>query len=215
MRVERFRDVLDTGSPVSIGSIPKFLFMGENYPLAPVYSGVDMDVISQQLGKPVDALLGMDVLCNYHIYINLSLNRVMFSNNLLPNIQGESIPVKLMMNIPVIELEVNGITQNLFLDTGSPLNYLAAEFTKGMQPVDTAKDTYPGIGEFTTSIYELPVNIAGVTLPFRFGVLPKQLEISMLVNGITGILGTELYRNFNVLLAFPESRVVLAPFDTQ
>ncbi len=214
MRVERFRDVLDTGSPVSIGSIPKFLFMGENYPLAPAYSGVDMDVISQQLGKPVDALLGMDVLCNYHIYINLSLNRVMFSNNLLPNIQGESIPVKLMMNIPVIELEVNGITQNLFLDTGSPLNYLAAEFTKGMQPVDTAKDTYPGIGEFTTSIYELPVNIAGVTLPFRFGVLPKQLEISMLVNGITGILGTELYRNFNVLLAFPESRVVLAPFDT-
>ncbi len=74
----------------------------------------------------------------------------------------------------------------MFLDTGSPLNYLAAEFTRGLQSVDTAKDTYPGAGEFTTPIYELPINIAGVTHPFRFGVLPPALEKTLLAAGVKG-----------------------------
>ncbi|MBP8856592.1 MAG: VWA domain-containing protein [Anaerolineaceae bacterium] len=212
VRVERFKDVLDTGSPVSIGGIPKFLFMGEMYPLLKDYQGVDIQAISQQIGKGVDAMLGMDVLKNYHILINLQQNQAVFSNVRIDEIQGERAKMEAVMGIPVISVPVNNTALNLFLDTGSPLNYLSSDLVKGLQEVDTARDTYPGFGEFSTPIYELPVTIAGKTLPFRFGVLPELLEKALLLSGVRGILGTELFDHFKVQMSFPDRTVEFEPF---
>lgn len=211
IRVERFKDVLDTGSPVSIGGIPKFLFMGEMYPLLQDYLGVDVQTVSQQIGKGVDAMLGMDVLKNYHILINLQQNQAIFSNSRIDEIQGERTRMEVVMGIPVISVPVNNTALNLFLDTGSPLNYLSSDLVQGLQAVDTARDTYPGFGEFSTSIYVLPVSIAGKTMPFRFGVLPELLEKALLLSGVKGILGSELFHAFKVQMSFPSGEVEIEP----
>lgn len=212
IRVERFKDVLDTGSPVSIGGIPKFLFMGEMYPLLKDFLGVDVQTVSQQIGKSVDALLGMDVLKNYHILINLEQDQAIFSLGRIDEIQGQVIQMETIMGVPVIDVPVNNLSTKMFLDTGSPLNYLTSELAQGLQEVDTARDTYPGFGEFSTPIYELPITIAGKTMPFRFGVLPELLEKALLLSGVQGILGSELFHHFKVQMSFPTGVVEFEPY---
>ncbi|GEM_PF-379380 len=215
IHVDRFLDVLDTGSPVSIGNIHKFLFMGEMFRLHEEYLGVDTHTVSQQVGKQIDAMLGMDILHNYTVTIHYTGRRVYFSKNGSFLVNGERMEMKDVMGIPFIQVPVNGATQKMLLDTGSPLNYLTSGATRGLQQVDTAKDTYPGIGEFVTPIYEMPVSIAGVTVPLRFGNLPSLLESSLMVSGTQGILGTEIYRYFDVAFAFPEHRIFIAPANSQ
>jgi Ca-activated chloride channel family protein len=211
IRVERFKDVLDTGSPVSIGGIPKFLFMGEMYPLLRDYLGVTVQTVSQQIGKGVDALLGMDILKNYHILINLEQDQAVFSQGRIDEIQGQVIQMETIMGVPVIDVPVNNLSTKMYLDTGSPLNYLSSELAQGLQEVDTARDTYPGFGEFSTPIYELPVTIAGKTMPFRFGVLPELLEKALLLSGVQGILGSELFHHFKAQMSFPDGMVEFEP----
>ncbi|MEN6435575.1 MAG: VWA domain-containing protein [Anaerolineaceae bacterium] len=214
MHMDRFLDVLDTGSPFSIGNIHKFLFMGDMFRLHEEYLGVDTHMISQQVGEQIDAMLGMDILQNYSVTICNAGRRVYFSKNGSFLVNGERMEMDDVKGIPFIQVPVNGEAQKLFLDTGSPLNYLNSRVTQGLQQLDTARDTYPGIGEFTTPIYELPVTIAGVTVPFRFGNLPQTLESSLMVSGIQGILGIEIYRHFDVAFAFPEHRILIAPANS-
>jgi Ca-activated chloride channel family protein len=215
MRVDRFFDVLDTGSPVSIGNIHKFLFMGDMFRLHEEYLGVDARTISQQVGESIDAMLGMDILQNYTITICNAGRRVYFSKYGSFLINGERMEIDYVKGIPFIEVQVNDESQKMFLDTGSPLNYLASRVTRGLQQVDSAKDTYPGIGEFTTPIYELPVTFAGVTVPLRFGNLPSILEASLMVSGINGILGTEIFRHFDVAFEFPKHQILIVPANSQ
>jgi hypothetical protein len=60
-------------------------------------------------------------------------------------------------------------------------------------------------------VYELPVVIAGQQLTMRCGVLPPALDQAIRLTGASGIIGTQLYESFTVILAYPDNEIVLLP----
>jgi len=48
-------------------------------------------------------------------------------------------------------------------------------------------------------------------MPFRFGVLPELLEKALLLSGVKGILGSELFHAFKVQMSFPSGEVEFEP----
>lgn len=193
--------LIDTGSPVSIHSDSKLIFMNYKFDVKESFSGISIDDLNDFLGTKISTLLGMDILKYYRIIFDYPNNRMTFSTKNL-NIEGEKIPLKLVSLIPVIEAEVNGLATPCFFDTGASLSYFSKSLTKDMKVTGEENDFYPGFGRFSTSTFQVNVEVGTKKLTVNCGNLPLALESKLLrlVNGNNGILGYDLLMNFKIYM---------------
>ena len=120
--VDGKRALIDTGSPVSLGHVPEFDFLGNSWPLQSSMAGVSFDAICSLLGFQVDVLVGMDILMNYHMVIRSRLREITFSST-IPAVDGASTELDYRMSVPVVTVEINGQSRKAFFDTGAKLCY--------------------------------------------------------------------------------------------
>jgi Ca-activated chloride channel homolog len=207
-RIEGLSVLIDTGVPISVGDQTEWYFLNEVHKLSQGYMGVTLEYLNKMVGTRVDILLGTDIMRKYHITLNLSRNDINFSTR--PLIQsGIRIPIETFMGVPSIQCLVDGKEYEMFVDTGAKLSYVTQQIASHYPSIGKEQDFYPGMGEFETSVYEIPLQVGKLYFTLRCGVLPQLLEMSLGIAGKSGIIGSELYQKYLVDLAFPDNEILL------
>lgn len=205
------RLLLDTGSPMSFGTPPTLRLVGHDRPLQLRHPNTTIAQLAEQVGAPLDALLGQDILGDLHCVIDWRGQTAIFSSSPLP-FEGQRFPIEKIAGIPVLTATLDGQPLRVFVDTGAKLSYLAPDSAVRHLPNGEASDFYPGFGAFTTPLYPMPVHIEDLSLNVAFGVLPPHLHASLLGDRADGILGSDLLRAFQVYFALPENEIGLRPY---
>ena len=206
--VEGEQVLIDSGAPTSVGDQPEWTFMDQMFPLIKNYMGVTTEFLSQQIDTPIDILLGSDILKTTSFMVDTRGEIVVFDPE-EPTKGGVKVPLSFSMSIPMINVILDGNPILMFLDTGAKISYLKKELVSTIEQVGTANDFYPGYGEFKTPVFRVPMIISGEEITLSCGVLPQLLEFTLLLGGSSGIIGTELMKEYKILFSYQKNEVSL------
>lgn len=200
--------LIDTGIPITIGSEPKWHFLNEVFTLSTDYMGVTCEYVTKMVGTQVDILMGCDILQRYFVLFDEIRKSIHFS---VSPFMTSGLPVCMadFMGVPSIECTLDEKTQQMFLDTGAKLSYVSQKIATLNNSIGKEHDFYPGLGEFETDVYEIPMVIGTTKVILRCGVLPPALDITLLVTGKVGIIGSDLFCNRRIEIAFPRNLLVI------
>jgi len=203
--------LIDTGSPVSIGKLTSWTFLGRPVNLLEELHGFNLDYLSQQVGMPLDVLMGMDVLKDYNLLIDDQVGTVIFSPDgfMMPYITRLPL-TEYLMKVPAVEVEVEGHQMKLVLDTGARFSFLPNNFIIDREEKGKEHDFYPGIGEFDTPIYSVPMRLNGEMFLLTCGILPPTLEMALQATGVNGLLGMDLLDRYVLQLALRDNLLMLS-----
>jgi hypothetical protein len=207
------RMLLDTGSPMSFGASPTLQLLGQDYVLQPQHPRTTIAQLAEQVGTPLDALLGQDILGGLYYVLDWRGRTLSVSPAPLP-FQGQRFAVEKLGGLPVLTITLGQQRLRVFVDTGAKLSYLAAGLADRHPLSDQASDFYPGFGVFTTSLHTIPLHIGRLNLEVQFGVLPARLQATLLGDHADGILGSDLLKACRVYFALPENQIGLAIYET-
>ncbi len=206
IQVDDFTILIDTGSPSTIHVTDTLVFNNQTYQCSTNYMGLTVESLSELLGMKITTLLGADILKNYAILFNYPEQQVTFSEEEL-KLEGESFSIESFMDIPIIKATIKEQELKFFLDTGAKLSYLSSTYTQGETSLGEASDFYPGVGKFTTPVYELPTILGSSTLQIQYGNLPEILQLTLMLGGTNGILGSDLFTSKTILLDLKKKRL--------
>lgn len=208
-RIDDQHILVDSGSPVSAGKRAEWIFMNQSHQLATSALGVSPAYLSQEIGHPVDMLMGTDILKHYVLTVDLKNGILNFSEHAVKIGKFRAF-FKVMAGVPIIRGKLAGETVEMFVDTGAKLTYVEKQMVAGLTPIRQEQDFYPTIGRFTTPVFELPLEInGGVKLQAQVGILPEKLESTLLVTGAKAILGTQLFKHYTISMDFVNREIWL------
>ena len=200
--------LIDTGAPTSVGNTSRLDFAGKSHMVLEEYMGVTPDSLSGSVGTTLSGLVGVDILSPFDILIDPSVCRIVMSEEEL-SIDGNSLSVDAFMGIPIIDAVVSDVTVRMFFDTGAKHSYLKPELIKIFPTTGVENDFYPGLGEFSTQIFSVPIRIGSKETTLQMGILPKLLQATLMMANTDGILGTALLDVFTILFAPRLKRISL------
>jgi hypothetical protein len=208
--IEGGKFVLDTGSPMSMAAVPGLNFRGKDLQLPGNIMGLTPTQLSGFIVTKVHGLLGTDVLNEGDLLLDFERGKLVVPGAPLP-LEGEAIPFKPVMGVPLVEASVDGQAYGFFFDTGARISYFQEEdvLAKG-QKIGTDEDFYPGFGRFETETYRLEVKLVSRAFFLVTGTLPAMLGLSLGMAGADGIIGNEALQGLKRLAYMPgRSRIVL------
>lgn len=204
--------LIDTGAPSSFGDTSPLAFAGNSYPMQSTYMGISLPSLSESIGTPINALIGADILNQYDIFIDPVVHTFSVTEGELP-LSEATLVLDSFMGLPIIEARVGQDTVRMFFDTGAKLSYLAPDRTGVYEAVGTERDFYPGFGDFTTNVYDIPIKLASESLVLRVGNLPMLLHMTLMMASTSGILGTAILRTHKVVFAPRRQKLALQRID--
>lgn len=185
--------LLDTGAPGSFGGAPLISLAGEEFALENEYLGLTPASLSRFLGMDCRGLLGMDVLGNFDIVLDVPNGEVTVSQDELA-FEGSRVELEDFLGIPIVPVHVGGSQRRVFLDTGAQISYFSPEVLQAFPAAGKVKDFYPGLGEFETGTHLVEVELGGAKYALRSGELPLLLGFTLHLADSEGIVGNELFR---------------------
>jgi len=194
--------LLDTGAPTSFGETDSIVINDQRFDLASDYLGLDAEQLSSLTKHKIFGLIGVDVLNQFEIVMDIANEKIVFSNKEIA-MDGNILEMRKFMGIPIVKAGIDGADKNLFFDTGAQISYWHDEGLKGYQSIDMMEDFYPGFGEFKTNVYLVNMTLGNEEFSIRCGVLPSMLAMSLSMGGTEGILGNELLKD-RVVGYFPK-----------
>lgn len=194
---KQLRLLIDTGAPSTVADSSPLAFAGGSFRTQRNYMGISLESLSTSVGTPVNALVGVDILNQYDIFIDPTTHTLNMTEDELP-LAGQSLGLDNFMGIPIVEVLVGQDNVRMFFDTGAKLSYLDPDRTNAFQSVGTEKDFYPGIGVFSTNAYDIPILLGTEIVVLRVGNLPQPLHMNLMMAGTGGILGTAILRTHKV-----------------
>ncbi len=200
--------LVDTGVPISIGKEKEFYFLNQAHPLSPEFMGVTLGTLEKMVGTHIGCVMGADILKKFFVTFDLPADRISFSDQLQIKPVG-AIPLTDFMGSPIATCVIDGAEYQVFIDTGTKLSYISQKIAAKYTSIGKETDFYPGLGEFETQVFNIPLTLGDVQLELRCGVLPELLETTLRVTGKSGIIGTELFKKYRVRLALPNHALYL------
>jgi len=202
--------LLDTGSPVSLGSCGTLEIDGSVYEVQDSCMTLPWNDLRMLIGIDVDALLGMDVISEFDLTLNPVDSQVTFDReNRLED--RESVQLRLFAEIPVLEVKIQGRPVKVFFDTGARLSYIDRTLTWAGECLGHEFDFHPSMGRFETQTFMTTVEIDGYEAELKTGVLPESLRRKLIVLGIKGILGTTLLEHYTITFSSRGRCIKLIP----
>jgi hypothetical protein len=193
------RVLLDTGSPLSFHSNGIIALGGESFNVPTSLMGTDAGYVSNNVGVPIDGLVGMDILgCG--VLIDVPAGRIVFGEST----EGRTrVPSQSFFGYLSADMDIRGRRARMLIDTGAPTSYVAPSMTDGLPTLDTVTDFNPMVpgGTFSTPIFEFTASFAGQEFTMRAGYLPTILSAPLAIIGIDGIVGMELLKRQSLLIA--------------
>lgn len=204
--------LLDTGSPVSLTNMNSFLFGGHEFSGHRNIGGKGISEVSEQLGKDIDVLVGMDVLHLFTLIIDYK-NLILGVYEQNPTDYNNVCTVhlnKVAMGAITIPMSVEGTILNFALDTGAKISYINHRITSSDTPTDNRQDFNPLFGYFSTPIFPKSVKVGDMDFLCNFGNLPQMAELPLSMMGIGGVIGFDLFSAFKVCLDFKNDVMYLS-----
>ncbi len=195
--------LLDTGSPTTFSSVRPLTIDGRRFPVDESFSGVRPQDVSDLVGLQVSGLLGVDVLNEFDIIMDIPGGTIAFSTQPL-DFGGEVVDLKMVMNLPTVLVQVGETALSVLLDTGAQISYLEDELLANCEPAGCVGDFHPIVGRFTTRTYRADIHLGSRSMTVRCGGLsglPDLLLKNLLapvpgLAGVRGVLSNEPFRGF-------------------
>lgn len=208
------RLLIDTGAPLSVGESSSLVLADETYQIAREYMGVTPVSLSKSIGSSIHALIGADILNRFDVIIDPSQS-IFTLNDEEEELAGIPIELDDFMGIPIVSASVGERTIRMFFDTGAKLSYLVPELTETLPCEGIEQDFYPGIGNFYTDTFKVPISIGSAEFTLRVGVLPKILQMTLMMADTAGIIGTAILGSYSVCLASRRRVMSLRKLSTE
>lgn len=183
--------LLDTGAPTSFGESDNITIGEYTMKLANSYMGLTAKKLSAYIGMECSGLIGTDILNKFDHIIDVSGGTHTISSGVL-HCTGHELPLTWFMDIPIIQANIKGNDYNLFFDTGAQIGYLQEDIIHSFEPAGIMDDFCPGIGQFQTDTYYVPVALDESTYKLRCGTLPVILGLTLNMAGVSGIIGNQI-----------------------
>lgn len=189
--------LLDTGSPVSIGSRSTCRFLDREIPLLRSYQGMTVEAWSEIIGVRIDVLLGSDVLGRFDVTIDPDAGTVVF-DTAPRGLRTAATPLHTVAGMPAVVFGLAGRRLRALLHTGATLSCLRATDVGAYRCVGVVRDHYPGVGEFATDLRLVPLMFGDQPVMLECGRMPPTIERGLGPVDLHGIIGTNLLRTFSV-----------------
>lgn len=199
--------VVDTCSPVTFHSDDTLHFMGEDYVPAKFFRDETLRRMWDYTNLIFTTWMGMDVLSNYKLILDYANEEITFLTQDEPGIEGEV--VTLHDAGGVYALQVDG-WMYMLVDTRSPLSYISKCFTMSLKYDETQEQFYHGVGRFETPVYNLNCDFCDRKVNIPYGNLPTDLDVTLMMAHVDGILGHDFFRNFKIMLDFKGGTATVA-----
>lgn len=202
------RVIIDTGSPFSMGRIPKIEISNTTFDLKSF-----MPNYGRHIPEDVVAALGNDFLNNYDIKIDLQTNNVeiLQSDNeeLKYNLDvGFVTSIPRVAPYPYVTLTIeNHFNKKLLFDTGAHIYYLKESLIENKEVIGRVKDFSPDVEEFETNIYMFDVEYQNKKEKVQFGSLPKEYEKKFILLGQSGIIGVNAFPGNTLLYSARRKKI--------
>jgi hypothetical protein len=200
--------IIDTGSPFSIGRGEPLDIAGRTWNALSSQSSI-LDAAGEHIGKAIEWLVGTDILATMPILIDWPGGQVVFDHDISHLVPNESIPLRMTLGVPALEVTYDAGGACAILDSGAPISY-GPTLAFGARPsLGIRADFYPGAGSFPTEVFQVPVGVNGRAVAVTAGVLPSMLGLSLgLIVGPNGwILGIDFFRGRAIVLDLGQGRM--------
>ena len=182
--------LFDTGAPTSFGKISPVNVSEQSFNLPPSYMGLTAEKLSTYVGRATHGILGGDILNQFDMLIDVPQSRICFSTTPL-ECGGEELALEEFMGVPILNAIIAGESARMFFDTGAQISYFQGDSLSDFPAEGVVKDFYPGIGEFSTDTFRLPIQLGRSTYQLRCGQLPTLLGMTLMMAGTKGIIGNQ------------------------
>lgn len=201
--------LLDTGSPVSIGRGSEYRVAGQSWN-PPTSMQAILDTAGSHIGRRVEWLLGHDFFAANRVLIDWPARQVRVLERYHPTAEGISIPMELVMGVPVVTGHSSRGTVRAVIDSGAALSYVPADIVAGLTPTGKRTDFYPGFGEFETDVWRVRAEVGGRRLTTSAGVLPPTLQMmfGLLLGSDGWIIGSDFFRGRKIEIDYAGERFV-------
>lgn len=150
------------------------------------------EIVSEQLGMEIDSLIGCDQLRGVAVEIDWKGKHVTWSPS-TASPEGAIPLVKSGFGVPLLDLKGPTGTAQAIFDTGAPLTYVPADLVARARSHGTHEDFFPGLSEFETNLYQVPITVGTHEFTVARGVLPPLLAMALGLLCPSGyIVGTQL-----------------------
>lgn len=200
--------LIDTGAPTSVSSNGDINFAGLEYPAQSNYMGVTADSLTNYINTKIHGLVGADIINQFDIIIDPEKSTLLVTQDSL-DLPDISTALDFCIRIPIVEVSVNDRPLRMFFDTGAQLSYLPPDIVSSYPSLGKAEDFYPGLGNFTTSTYEVPCKFSTEQFVLRVGILPTSLQAPLMMANTSGILGTMILEKYRIFYAPRRSQIAL------
>ena len=230
--------LVDTGSQVSFHLSGHINIGDEQITVPKSIPLVSQDFLSEKVGCEVNGLLGMDIMGKHTILFDLKSNNLFFNDDAIyiRSLKKSEAAEKMkalmdsmddimgglgglidgldaltgMGNITCVEIEVNGKTAQMVVDSGARISFINDSFLMGLKPQYYLDDFHHSVGDFKTPVYKCETNIF-VDEPYSedYGILPEPLMSTLRMFQIDGIIGLNLFRRYR--LQFKNGHVLFPP----
>lgn len=207
------RALIDSGSFISISDVPAINILDKSFSFKKSIMGQSISTISDLIGTGVNALIGSDILTRFDTFIDIEKGELTLSNKPL-EIGGESLNLNYFMNIPSFNAEIEGESYKFLFDTGAVLSYINNNIAEKYEVTGEDTDFYPGFGKFKTETRRINTKIGSKEIPFTFGTLPEILELSFGLTGADGIIGSEIFEHYNVVISKSMRRITFVGLNS-
>ena len=200
---------LDTGSPVSIGRGSEFRIGEQSWNPSPAMQSV-LDTAGSHISSQIDWLLGHDFFAANRVIVDWPSEQVQVRGMNDARGDGDAIPIELVMGVPVVNGRTRRGPVRAVIDSGASLSYVPTDAARGLTPVGTQLDFYPGFGEFETKVYRLQVELGTRTVDLTAGVLPPLLYtmLGLMVGNDGWIIGTDFFKERRIEIDYAGQRFV-------
>ena len=199
--------LVDTGAPRSFGKGLEGIPGVPDNPPESMAGVLTIGWLVEHVHHEFHGLIGAEVLRDRTLVIDPVERTVELRSAIIEN--GAGVPVRDLMNVPIVDGFVGDHPAEIIFDTGAPLGFVPRDMVAGLQPIDRISEFYPSMGPFETDVYELPLQIGNERQTLRFGILPEAAAQLHSVAGLQVLVGLELLRHHRISVGLREKQLLL------
>lgn len=204
--------LIDTGCPASLSRTGQLSFMDKEWQVNTTFLGNNLDNISELVGTKIDAMVGTDIISKYCFLFDYKNKKLTVSEHIAPMEDSSEIQNYGGKHDILLNLGIGDKKMKMFFDTGAKISYLNHLYTQEMTPSEESQDFYLGYGAYSTPIFPIETAINEDTaFTVKYGNLPHDLGLEQRLSamGIEGIIGSDLFYNFQVLTDLPNYKIYI------
>ena len=201
------RALVDTGCPYIINDENKYFKPN---------GALFLDDVRRNVDPAISEFRGLEYFAQHKVLFDYKKAAIIVAD------QGDDVaPVHPVAEFPIsglparilFNLTIEGTIRRMIFDTGASIaNYLSEPIVNTEKYIDMVKDFHPLLGQYDVKLYEHSVEIGGETVGIPFGAQPEPIDQDVQRSGAIGVVGIGLYEKFQVLVDFPNRKLVLGKF---